>query len=185
MKILHESLATLYTLKGSPIQRCKKYGVGKFISGKIYAHKNYLDRIFTLEELNKYGFMSLAELQAALAAKYKGIYTCFCYSPKEYQITLSDSPDFDYASEPIVGNICKIDLTTMQVISRRFVKQIWHHKWLWVDDDYTGFDTKTSWEWSKKWLSVLTEPANGSNINNWMHQLYRFGLLDDFLDINC
>ncbi len=53
---------------------------------------------------------------------------------------------------------------------------IWHHKWLWVKDDYTGFDIEESYRWSEKWLAVLKEPADENGAERWEKQLERYGL---------
>ena len=45
------------------------------------------------------------------------------------------------------------------------------------DNDYAGFDVKESWEWSKKWLSVLSGKAAVANREKWMDQLAEFHLV--------
>ena len=44
------------------------------------------------------------------------------------------------------------------------------------DNEYTRFNVKESWNWSKKWLSILTESANGTSMQGWTNQLKKFNL---------
>lgn len=52
-------------------------------------------------------------------------------------------------------------------------------KWLWVKNDYTGFDVRESWEWSRKWFSTLKETSDGNGIQRWNAQLDRYDLPHD------
>lgn len=155
----------LKTLKGSVIKR-SKFGVGKLIGGQLYFHKLYADDILSDEAL-----MLLEEHENECPFTYN----CIRYDLKKGDIALVESPDFDSSREPVVGKMFTIkpDGSTQ---TSRFYNQIWHHKWLWVRNDYTSFDVEKSWEWSKTWLSTLTEPADGSNETNWEQQLHKFGL---------
>ena len=157
----------LKTLKGSTIKRSSKYGVGKEIGGQIYAHKNYIDQIVPADFLN-YAYDELHK-------EYPNFqYNCFRWDPKKQELAFQEAPDFDTAREPVVGSM--IVVTPDNIRETRYFKQIWHHKWLWVTNDYTGFDVAESWEWSKEWLSTLAEPADGSNQENWISQLSKYNL---------
>ncbi|HET6386941.1 MAG TPA: hypothetical protein VFJ58_26415 [Armatimonadota bacterium] len=70
-------------------------------------------------------------------------------------ISFIDSPDFDTDPEPIVGDswLVRADGTT------RFRKQaadpyLYHHKWLMVGDEYTGFDVRESQRRSLAWSAL-------------------------------
>ena len=156
----------LRTLTGSVIKR-SKYGVGKLIGGKLYAHKNYIHDIVPAEVID-----AAMDLLDDHFPDFE--YNCFRWDPSKKELLLQECPDFNTAREPVVGTCIKI--TEESAEETQFFNQIFHHKWLWVTDDYTGFDVSESWEWSKEWLSVLTESANGSNQANWLAQLERFGL---------
>ena len=70
-------------------------------------------------------------------------------------ITFISSPDFDSAEEPIVGRfiLVRADGTTMD---RKQLNDpyIYHHKWLMVKDDYSGFDVEGSKQRSLLWLAL-------------------------------
>ena len=157
----------LKTLRGSRIAR-SRYGVGKDIGGSIYLHKQYADEVIPEEDLNY--------AEGILADTYPDFkYNCIRWDYKTNKISFQEAPDFDTAREPVVGDYVTVDLITGKVRTGHS-DYIWHHKWLFVKNDYDGFDVFDSWNWSKKWLSVLTEPSDGNGINRWNAQLKRFGL---------
>lgn len=166
MKILASRL--LKTLKGSRITRCRKFGVGKEIGGKIYFHKLYRREIIPDDEWD-YAVSVLEE-------NYPNFrYNCIRYDPVATTISFQQAPDFNTASEPVVGDYVTVNCRTGK-LSSGHSNSIWHHKWLWVKDDYTGFDVDDSFEWSRLWLSQLPEPADGSNRTNWFRQLNKYNI---------
>ena len=164
----------LKTYKGSIIQRCPRYGVGKEIGGEIYFHKSYADEIVPENILQD----CLAFMQ-----DYYGTfqYNCMKYDPKRRRLAFQESPDFDTAREPVVGDwiaLQKMDDGRYKV-DKGHSNYIWHHKWCWVRNDYTGFDVADAWNWSKQWLSTLQEVSDGNGIARWNAQLDRYGLPHD------
>lgn len=165
-KKIDEDLSPLKTLKGSIIKRSSKYGVGKEIGGQIYFHKNYVDDICpNLYELAK----------DILEEEYPDFkYNCLMYDKKKPDtLRFDEAPDFDSAREPMPGNMLSVDTSTGKII-KRYSPQIWHHKWLWVKDDYKGFDVEESYEWSKKWLEKISSPSG--YIDKWKAELKDAGL---------
>ena len=162
--------STLKTYKGSPIKR-SRYGVGKEIGGDIYLHRDYAEDVVPKDILENAEQM-LEEYDPAFD------YNCIRYSPKTGAISFQEAPDFDTAREPVVGDY--ITVFPDGTIKTGHSNYIWHHKWLWVKNDYTGFDVEEAWEWSKEWLSTLQEVSDGNGIERWNAQLQRYGLpLDD------
>lgn len=138
LEILVES-RVLKTQKGSPIKR-SKLGVGKDIGGEIYLHRNYEKDIPDQEGLKK-----------AKAALGKFKYNALKFS-KDGTFTFFSSPDFDTADEPVAGKYVKVSPEGKTKESE--TKNIWHHKWLWVKDDYKGFDVDESFKRSQSWLKL-------------------------------
>lgn len=157
----------LYTLKGNKIWY-SKYFIGKSIRNRIYIHKDYaLDVIPTC---------ILWDAQDALNEKYPNFkYNCICYNPSNFIVRFDEAPDFDNAREPCVGKTISYNPSNKK-FKEFFSHQIWHHKWLWVDPDYTGFDVQESYEWSKFWLSKFNESASGSQ-EKWKQQLKKVELI--------
>lgn len=160
----------LYTLKGSPIARSSKYGVGKEIGGDIYFHKSYADKIVPESILQ-----NALEVMKIDFPEFH--YNTMRYSPKTGVISFQECPDFRLSREPKVGDYINVaaDGTTKKGHS----EYIFHHKWLWVMNNYRGFNVRKSWEWSKKWLSILQEPSDGNGIERWNAQLDRYNLEHD------
>lgn len=131
----------LRTLKGSAIKR-SRLGVGKDIGGEIYLHRQYEHLVPDQ--------VALAEAKRVLEVSFPGVkYNALKFSKDGF--TFFTSPDFDTVDEPeagywvrIHGGLCKSGTT----------RSIWHHKWLWVDDDYAGFDVEASFRRSQAWLSI-------------------------------
>ena len=167
--------STLKTLKGSSIKRSTKYGVGKEIGGEIYFHKVYADDIIPDEVLS--------QAEHLLEENHPGFeYNCLKYNPKTGVVAFQEAPDFDSAREPIVGDYVSVNTNT-GVVKTGHSNYIWHHKWNWVKNDYSGFDVEASWNWSKEWLSTLTEVSDGNGIDRWNAQLDKFGLSHDGEDV--
>ena len=163
--------SALKTLKGSSIKRSTKYGVGKEIGGEIYFHKDYAEDILPDEVLSQ-------ALQL-LEEEHPGFeYNCLKYNPKTGVVAFQEAPDFDSAREPVVGDYVSANTDT-GVVKTGHSNYIWHHKWNWVKNDYSGFDVAESWNWSKAWLSTLTEVSDGNGIERWNAQLDKFGLPHD------
>lgn len=159
--------ATLKTYKGSPIKRSSKYGVGKEIGGDIYFHKFYA------EDIVPENILTTAE--RVLEEEYPDFkYNCMRYSPKTGAISFQESPDFDTAREPIVGDY--VTVFPDGTVKTGHSNYIWHHKWIWVQNDYPGFDVADSWEWSREWLNTLKETSDGNGIGRWNAQLTHYGL---------
>lgn len=118
--------------------------VGKSIGGSIYVHRDYESEVVPQEVLQQ---------------AYEGLdgfeYNIVKYTPKAGAVTFIQSPDFDTADEPTVGPA----LLVKPDGSKRLIKPsadpwIYHHKWLWVKDDYPGFDVGQAKRRSEQWMSL-------------------------------
>lgn len=159
----------LKTYKGSVIKRSSKYRVGKEIGGDIYFHKLYAELIVPSDILEP----ALRTLRREYPYP-EFTYNCMRYSPKTGAISFQEAPDFDTAREPMVGDY--ITVFPDGSIKTGHSNYIWHHKWIWVQNDYPGFDVSESWEWSRQWLNTLQETSDGNGIGRWNAQLNRYGL---------
>lgn len=125
-------------------KRYTPYGVGKDIGGKVYLHKQY-------ENVLPQNLLADAKDKLPKGFEYTGV----SYDRKSGQFTFTYSPDFDTAHEPTVGNqiVVKPD-GNLLIIKQKDNPQIWHHKWLWVKDDYKGFNVEESKERSRMWSAI-------------------------------
>lgn len=163
----------LKTYKGSRIAR-SKHGVGKSIGGEIYFHKDYATDIVP-EDILEYTTQVLHDTYPDFN------YNCMKYDPKRNRIAFQECPDFNNAREPVVGDWVAVEVGEdgSYKLSKGHSNYIFHHKWIWVDNNYSGFDVKKSWEWSKKWLNTLKETSDGNGIERWNAQLDKYGLPHD------
>ena len=172
-----ETGSKLKTYKGSAIQRSRKYGVGKEIGGDIYVHKDYADEVVPAEILEA--------CEEALDYYYSDfLYNCIRYSPATQSVSFQEAPDFDTAREPLVGKYITVFYDPDKEpkdfkFNIGHSNYIWHSKWLWVRNDYTGFDVREAWKWSKKWLSTLKEKSDGNGIARCNAQLDKYNLPHD------
>lgn len=128
----------------------------KKIGGRWYFHKSNIPSL-DMDQLHSIN-------QAAQAVDYIGGYddwNCIRVKYSKYfhdfsEIAFQYSPDFDTAPEPEVKYtiICaKPDYMNNWVIKdiRTHKNTIWHHKWMWVDPSYTGFNVEESKKRSELW----------------------------------
>ena len=140
-------------------QRSRKYGVGKEIGGKVYVHRKYAYKVISIDDL--YDAIML------LPSDFR--HNCVMVDRKRpYIIRFDEAPDFDTAREPHVGDFVEVNIYD-KAIRRGHSDMIWHHKWMWVDDDYDGFDVNESYEWSLRWTKYIQHPSGSRRI--WENQL--------------
>lgn len=184
-----EPMSNLVTLQGTTIKRYKDK-VGKFVTDMVFVHKNYAREVIPSDLLDK--------AEKILKEKKPDFdYKAIRWNTKTGEIRFDEAPNFDTAPEPVAGNT--VAISSDGKVTEKYSPNIWHHKWMWVKDDYKGFDIKESWERSRKWLNGLarlnidkTHPdysvsnrgiANGSayGYGAWNNQLKYYGL-DDLAD---
>jgi len=119
--------------------------VGKRIGKYTYIHKSALLELSSVE----YFFLMKAY---EYLDDYKDFdYQIAKFSMDEGRVTFIQSQDWDTAREPIVGDRILVDENNQVKFSLSNNKQIYHHKWMFVKDDYDGFDVEESKKWSEKW----------------------------------
>lgn len=95
-------------------------------------------------------------------------------------VSFIECEGWDELKEPIVGNAYSVkpDGSVKITKKRKNNPQIYHHKWMFVSEDYTGFDIEKEKEWSKKWQSVVPKGLSSSlgSQENWLKFLREYGL---------
>jgi len=163
--IIASQIDSVYTLKGTKIHRYKNIA-GKKVGRQIYVHKNYADEVL--------GSKMLGLAQAVLKNTMPEFqYNCVMYNGG--YIRFDSAPDFDAAREPHVGRYVSVNLFRARREQIGESNHIWHHKWLWVKDDYKGFDVAQSKRWSQLWLGRVAEIAKGTD-KSFCEQLKKYGI---------
>ncbi|MGB0388508.1 MAG: hypothetical protein ACPGWR_27125 [Ardenticatenaceae bacterium] len=132
----------LKTQKGSPITR-SKYGVGKLIGGALYFHADYVNDV-------PFDFSDYIEALYQFDEHFD--YNVIKWNKKTGNVTFFRSREFDAVHEPSAGHYVTIKKNFTAKKGHTF--QVWHHKWLWVKDDYKGFDVVASFKRSQQWLQL-------------------------------
>lgn len=140
--------------------------VGKKMAHCIWVHNSYADKIIPSDLYCK-----------ALLNKMLNFYfTIVRYDTKLNTIALIECIDFNESSEPVVGRSLLIYPDgTSKLTKQPSNPFLYHHKWMFVEDDYTGFDVEKSKRRSVAWKSVLGTNKNLSSkigrLNFWKQWL--------------
>lgn len=124
----------------------------KKIGGAVYLHRSILDHVsMDQEKLINHCLNILAKSQYS-----KVISTFDIVKIEKETVSFIECEDWDSASEPIVGDAFKVYLDgRVKVTKKKNNPQIYHHKWMFVADDYDGFDVAAAKKWSEKWEAIL------------------------------
>lgn len=117
----------------------ERTGQGKYVNMRYYYHKSLVPKL--PKEMQLIINQALEKVPTIF-----GNYDVVKYDSLKKEVTFIKSPDFDTAPEPTVGASCYVreDGTVRVTQGRAYNPQIYHHKWMMVDDDYTGFDVAAS-----------------------------------------
>lgn len=135
----------LRTQAGSRIARNSSTGVGKAICTMLYVHREYEHVLPYIRVVKDYIKFNTKEL---LTHPYNVVR----FNRVGKRVSFIEAPDFDTVHEPTVGHITTFRVNGHGCVSRRS-NAIYHHKWLFVDDKYTGFDVQESFDRSEEWIS--------------------------------
>jgi hypothetical protein len=130
---------------------------GKLVVGKLYFHRSALSRVD--QSIRK-------RVLAAQRREPEWKWDIARVDIKGGRVALIQSPDWDTADEPTVGAMIVLDGRTVK--RRPPTAMIYHHKWTFVSDDYTGFDVEASKARSSAWES-LDPPVNKRKIGHRRH----------------
>lgn len=123
--------------------RSKRFGIGKEIGYAVYLHRDYDDRLGEPVEWAK----------RHLPEHYE--YTVVKLNQRNDAVSFIDCPNFDSEHEPVIRGIVVVNADgSVQRRTMPLDPYIYHHKWLFVADDYTGFDVERSKDRSRCWTSL-------------------------------
>lgn len=114
-------------------KRSRKYGVGKDIGGALYVHRS-------VEEVLPSDALRTAKSKLPVGYSYQVVK----FHERKGVFSFVRVPDFDSESEPGIEE--SISVLPDGTVQRRSLggDVIYHHKWLFVRDDYKGFDVEAS-----------------------------------------
>jgi len=123
--------------------RSRRFGVGKEIGYAVYVHREYEERLGATVEWAK----------RHLPEAYE--YTVVKLNQRNDSVSFILCPNFDLEHEPAITAI--VVVSADGATQRRTTPAdpyIYHHKWLFVDDGYGGFDVEESKARSQQWISL-------------------------------
>ena len=123
--------------------RSRRFGVGKEIGYAVYVHRQYEDLLG--------GTVEWAKRQ--LPEHYD--YTVVKLNQRNDSVSFIYCPEFDLEHEPTIAAIIVIGADG--AVQRRATPSdpyIYHHKWLFVADDYQGFNVSQSKTRSQQWIAL-------------------------------
>ena len=123
----------------------------KKIGGSIYVHKSNLKELKSM--INEDDFNQILYIKDNLLKDFD--FAIIKYNKKDNRVSFIESKDWDTAREPIVGDSYTTDIFDIEFKIIKSKGQIYHHKWMFVADDYTGFNINESKEWSETWTKTL------------------------------
>ncbi|MCY9866107.1 hypothetical protein OTK49_26580 [Vibrio coralliirubri] len=151
----------------------KEKTIGKKVGEHVWVHKDYAELVCNKD---KYQMMS-----AALPSGFS--YDVVRVSQKVDEVAFIRSPDFNTSHEPIVSDSIRVtlnadgELSVSKATKEQKDPLIYHHKWLFVQDDYKGFDVEEAKLRSLEWKSKLgVDRVVSSKIgrcsfwDNWLKQ---------------
>ena len=132
----------------------------KKVGFAMYVHKSALNQLFdkiSIEEQNRV----LKYIEELKNENFEFVIVKY----DKGKVSFIESFDWDVENEPSVGNSWCYHLDN----TRRFVKQsgkIYHCKYLFVNEDYIGFDIEKAKERAKLWNSIPDIKEHKSRIGN-------------------
>lgn len=123
--------------------------VGKKIGPKIWGHVHYIGDLIP-------GSYIKTVLMIAVEDNFKPVIVR--YDSQKDEVCLIESSDFNESDEPLVGRSMIIPMAGNQDIKITNPPKdplIYHHKWMFVKDDYSGFNVEESKRRSIWWKSQM------------------------------
>ena len=124
------------------IKKNTETNVGKLIGGNLYVHKSAEN---VIDGLNKF--------KKRLPKDFT--YDVVKFDKKENVTSFIKSPDFNTVAEPLATTGVRVPVTGP--VKELKINQLYHHKWLFVPDNYKGFDVEDSIRRSLRWLPLRKE----------------------------
>ena len=142
---LYDTSELIETVTGDILVRYFK-GVGELKNKWVSVQRNYASDIIPFNEF--------LEAQKALNEEYPLFDAeCISYHERTKEIRFENCPDFDKDDEPIIKSCIIYSPKTKKLKYQGYGRKI-RHKWLYVKDDYVGFNVKKSYDRSKQEVGI-------------------------------
>jgi len=127
--------------------------VGRYFDASVYVHKDFAHLIPHKID------MSVLERAINLLPK-DFTYDLIRYDRYLQNVSFIQVHNFDTDNDPVQGDswYIKSDWKLSRGDTHRFTSakkdpQIYHHKWVYVPENYSGFNWQDAFQWSERWMS--------------------------------
>lgn len=128
-------------------------GVGKKIGSNVYFHKDYMHL-----------FPQVSVAVQKFKKKFPNIaYHIIRLNERTEEICFIVCPGFDTEDEPVVNQVLNLSKDVLGHYGKNSNQPVYHHKWMFVADDYAGFDVGASKQRSIAWKSIIGKDASVSS----------------------
>ncbi len=134
----------------------RRHPVGKSIGDNIWLHSSYASDIVDKRTLD----FDIKNIHRHVPDFSPNIIRV---NQKTKELTWIESSDFDDSPEPMLNRTIRLVGDAIKSTKENMDPLIYHHKHLFVKDDYAGFDVEASKERSVSWKSRLGVNASVSN----------------------
>jgi hypothetical protein len=126
-----------------------------------YVHKSNLDEL--LNSIPKIEGKTVQGLINQYSTNWE--FEVVKYDSKSKKLSLIQSPNWNTANEPTVGDSLVINTDTLKtsIFKKKVHEQIYHQKELFVNENYTGFDVQKAKERTKLWKSKIENLKEHTN----------------------
>ncbi|MBI3928051.1 MAG: class I SAM-dependent methyltransferase [Armatimonadetes bacterium] len=138
--------------------------VGKVIGDHVYVHRSALDSSDVPARV-------VASRARHLPRGFR--YDIVKYDRKSEAVSFIQSPDWDTADEPTVGDSCRVTPDGKAVLRKANPEnpQIYHRKYQFVRPDYTGFDVDASRRRAQRWEKLKPDLSRIGYKKYWESQV--------------
>ena len=137
---IYDTSTSIKCRNGNVLARYSK-GVGKYSNKWISMQWNYAAEIIP--------FNRFLEAQSAISKKYPLFATeCISYNDRTKEIRFEYCPDFDISDTPTITATVTYD-PKIKSLRYQECNLMIDHKWLYVKDDYTGFNVEEAYNKTK------------------------------------
>lgn len=160
-------------LKLLNLSRNKINPIGKKMGNQLWFHKNYAIEILGEAKFNSFKSIVPKEFE----------YEVLRWDSKKEELAFIECFDFNISNEPIVGKVLRVlkkekSFELLKVVNQPKDPLIYHHKWMFVKDDYQYFSVKESKKRSLEWKEVLGKNKSLSS------KIGRLSFWDNWLEDN-
>jgi len=146
------------------MRRSRRLGVGKEIGGAIYLHRSYEQLVGP----------DLRRAKRILPPGF--LYDVVKWRPGTGAVSFISCPGFDNEPEPVSGDVFTVVGERGRLRKSPRDPWVYHHKWLFVADDYGGFDTAASQRRSESWADRGVDRSRIGRRSQWAAVKRQLGL---------